>query len=77
MPSGFAEHLKHKEAVAAVGNDAMRELQEEARRHPEKYPGGQVPMAELKPDPPERSIQGGPEVVRFGLAPGGRIVRIS
>ena len=44
-------------------DDWLKRRQEEARLDPIRYPGGQIPMNEFKPDPPERSIQGPLEVV--------------
>jgi len=64
---GFQEFLSEK-ATREQFND-LAKRQEEARR--QGRPGGQIPMSELQPDPRPTM-----EIVRFGLAGGGRIRRV-
>ena len=67
MP-GHAEFLSQR-ATQERDND-LAKRQEAARLDPVRYPGGQIPMNQIPPDPREP-----PEVVNFTRVPGGRGIR--
>ncbi len=51
-------------------NEVMRELQEQARADPVRFPGGIVPWSMIPPDPRPQM-----EIVRFTRIPGGRGIK--
>ena len=67
-PAGYAEFLSAK--ATEERDDELAKKQEAARADPARYPGGQVPMSELKPDPRPPL-----EVVNFTRVPGGRGIK--
>ena len=67
MP-GHAEFLSARDTVER--DDALAKRQEEARKDPIRYPGGQIPMKELPPDPRPPM-----EVINFTRVPGGKGIR--
>ena len=67
-PAGYAEFLSAK--ATEERDDELAKKQEAARADPARYPGGQVPMNELKPDPRPPL-----EVVNFTRVPGGRGIK--
>ncbi len=76
-PANFRIHMRERQQ-RAIQSDAnteyMRKRQEAARLDPQRYPGGCIPMAELRSDVEEGRMnrdQGTMEIVRFGRVPGG------
>jgi hypothetical protein len=67
MP-GHAEFLSARETDER--DDELAKRQETARADPARYPGRQIPMNELPPDP-----RGPIEVINFTRVPGGRGIR--
>ena len=67
-PAGYAEFLSAK--ATEERDDELAKKQEAARADPARYPGGQLPMNELKPDPRPPL-----EVVNFTRVPGGRGIK--
>ena len=67
MP-GHAEFLNERDTRAR--DDELAKMQEEARKDPVRFPGGQIPQSMLKPDPRPQQ-----EIVAFTRIPGGRGIR--
>ena len=67
-PAGYAEFLSAK--ATEERDDELAKMQEEARKDPARFPGGQVPMSMLKPDPRPQQ-----EIVNFTRVPGGKGIR--
>ena len=67
-PAGYAEFLSAK--ATEERDDELAKKQEAARADPARYPGGQIPMNELKPDPRPPM-----EVINYTRVPGGRGIR--
>ena len=76
-PADFRIVQRQKQQRAAQGDanfEHMRKRQEAARLDPQRYPGGVIPMAELRSDVEEGRMtldQGATEIVQFGRVPGG------
>lgn len=77
-PAAFRQAMESRGEFLSVKETADRDaaiarLQEEARKNPTKYPGGQVPQAEINalfPDPRDP-----PEVVNYTRIAGGKGIR--
>ena len=77
-PADFRIMQRQKQQRDVQGDanfEYMRKRQEAARLDPQRYPGGVIPLAELRSDVEEGRMtldQGTMEVVRFGRIPGGK-----
>ena len=81
IPADAAAHFQARDASqerSRQNDDYMKKRQEAARLDPVRYPGGVIPMSELRADVEEGRLnrdQGPLEVVNFTRMPGGRGIK--